>query len=71
MLSDWLSTSTNAPVQVKNGTVYEGIYHTAQLADKEVSVVLKMAKVVQEPGQRAPQGPAPPTKTLVIHSAGK
>ncbi len=41
--------ATEGPVlQVKSGVVYEGIFHTADL-EKDLSIVLKMAKVVKDP----------------------
>lgn len=57
-------------MQVKSGLVYEGIFHTADLDSKDVSIVLKMAKTVKDPsleeGAWAPA--AKPVPSLVIYS---
>ena len=57
------------PAQVKSGVVYEGIFHTADLDSKDVSIVLKMARTVVDPaaeeGAWAPQKPVP---SLVVYA---
>lgn len=39
--------------QLTDGTVYEGIFHTLTVDDKDVHVVLKYAKVARDPGVTA------------------
>lgn len=38
--------------QVNTGCVYEGIFHTMQIAGSDVHVVLKYAKLLRDPGEK-------------------
>jgi hypothetical protein len=58
---------------VKNGTVYEGIFHTLQIENKDAHLVLKYAKVVTEPSAQGSEkvldvNTEKPIPTLVIYS---
>lgn len=55
--------------QVKDGTVYRGIFHTANLEGKDVSVVLKMAKAIKVGTSKTTPIQAETVKTLIIHSS--
>ena len=56
--------------QVKSGVVYEGIFHTADL-EKDLSIMLKMAKVVKDPAvaEGTWLAASKPVPSLVIYSA--
>ena len=57
-------------LQVKSGAVYQGIFHTAQLDNADINVVLQMAKLIKEGEQQASTSPAVkrPIKELIIKS---
>lgn len=58
-------------VQLTDGTVYEGIFHTMKVDGKDAHVVLKYAKVVKDPTITAEGLQAiakKPEATKVIHS---
>ncbi|XP_024536064.1 polyadenylate-binding protein-interacting protein 4 [Selaginella moellendorffii] len=61
-------------VQLKDGSVFSGIFHTANM-DKDFGVVLKMARLTKEAGGKSGKGDAvkqaarkPPTKSLIIYA---
>jgi len=60
-------------VQVKNGAIYEGIFHTMHFVNNEVDVVLKYAKLVRDPNAKvASEKDAlaeKPAKTLKVPSS--
>ncbi|DBA86079.1 hypothetical protein WJX77_004980 [Trebouxia sp. C0004] len=58
-------------VQVKAGGTYQGIFHTAQLENSELHVVLCMAKLTKDAEQQPVDGAAGrrPIKELIIKSA--
>ena len=51
--------------------MYQGIFHTAQLDNADIHVVLQMAKLIKEGEQQAAAGTAQsrPIKELIIKSA--
>jgi hypothetical protein len=56
-------------LQCKSGIVYEGVFHTADLESKDMSIVLKMAKVVKDPSiEEGTWVSAKPVPSLVIYS---
>lgn len=59
------------PLQVKSGALYQGIFHTAQLDNGELHIVLQMAKLTRDSEQNSPDGTAArtPIKELIIKSA--
>lgn len=61
----------NVEVQVKAGGIYQGIFHTAQLENSELHVVLYMAKLIKGAEQQPVDGAAArrPIKELIIKSA--
>ncbi|KAK3271801.1 Polyadenylate-binding protein-interacting protein 3 [Cymbomonas tetramitiformis] len=63
----------NVSVQLKDGTVYEGIFHTAHVERQEVSIVLQMAILIHEGGGGPPDPNKPrprlvPTKSVVLQA---
>lgn len=58
-------------VQVKNGAVYSGIFHAVQVENKDVNVVLKMAKAISQPDKQGQQNEVLErrTKTLIVYSS--
>jgi len=58
-------------LQVKAGGTYQGIFHTAQLENSELHVVLYMAKLIKDAEQQPVDGAAArrPIKELIIKSA--
>src|SRR5689334_19763690 len=59
------------PLQLTDGTVYEGIFHTMKVDGKDAHVVLKYAKVIKDPSITAEGLQAiakKPEVTKVIHS---
>jgi len=58
-------------LQVKAGGTYQGIFHTAQLENSELHVVLYMAKLIKDAEQQPVDGSAArrPIKELIIKSA--
>ena len=57
-------------MQVKAGSVYQGIFSTAQIENSELHVVLQMAKLVREAGSAAADSQLNrrPIQELIIRS---
>ena len=69
--SEHLARRIYEPVQVRSGAVYQGIFHTAQLDNGELHVILQMAKLTRDSDQNPSASTATrtPIKELVIKSA--
>lgn len=66
-----LFISVGVPLQLTDGTVFEGIFHTMKVEGRDAHVVLKYAKVVKDPSITAEGLQAiakKPEVTKVIHS---
>ena len=65
------STRSFTWLQVKAGSVYQGIFSTAQIENSELHIVLQMAKIVREADQSSTEGTVSrkPIKELIIRSA--
>ena len=65
----WNCSAGISASQVKTGSIYAGLFHTANVANKDLDIVLKWARLVgDEPGSKAQAG-SPVTKTLKIFSS--
>ena len=69
--SEHLARQRCESLQVRSGAIYQGIFHTAQLENGELHVVLQMAKLTRDSDQNPSAGTAPrtPIKELIIKSA--